>query len=263
MKINILFAVMALLAIWQTSTATLRDPNNPPTGRTGAPSETTCQASGCHSGGSYTGTVSISGVPDTIAPNTTYTVTLTNTSNAVRAGFELTCLDSANVKCGTLTAGTGCSTTTAGGRQYVRQASPKTLSNGSTSWTFTWKSPVTAAGNSATFYFVSLAANGNGKESGDKVLQANKKVVLQQLVATNEPAVAFAGVYATPQNMLHVNLLNAYKGQLTVFDLQGKMVEKTTLEHENQLDMNHLNKGMYLAQVQAEGRSMTKKFMVQ
>jgi hypothetical protein len=123
-------------------------------------------------------------------PNQSYTITLSNTSNAVRAGFQLTCLDAANAYAGTLTNGTGTSigTSNSTGRKYIRQSSPKTLSGGSTSWTFTWKAPASAAENKCTFYFVSLCANGNGNNSGDKVLVANESVVLKAVSAANEPA---------------------------------------------------------------------------
>ena len=129
------FLSLLLLSVWYISTSSRKDPNNPPLARTGAPGETTCGASGCHSGGTFTGTVTISGIPDTISANTSYSVTLTNTSNAVRAGFQLTCLDSLNAKCGSLTNGTGTSTgsQSSTGRQYIRQSAPKALSNGAAS----------------------------------------------------------------------------------------------------------------------------------
>lgn len=265
MKIRILYSILLLSALWQISTASLRDPNNPPTGRTGAPNETTCGASGCHSGGSYTGMVTVSGIPDTIAPNTSYQITLTNTSNAVRAGFELTCLDKSNVKCGALTAGSGTSVATASSRQYVRQSTPKTLSNGSTSWTFTWTSPASASGGAATLYFVSLAANGNGKSSGDNVLIGTKNLIFQQTVATHDvqDSKLVTLFPSAASNVLHINLTDSNSGQLYVFDVQGKMVLQSGLVRENSVEISRLEKGMYIAQVQFDGKVVSKKFMVQ
>lgn len=265
MKIRILYSVFFLLALWQLSTASMRDPNNPPTGRTGAPNETTCAAPGCHSGGAYTGTVSISGVPDTILANTTYQITLTNTSNAVRTGFQLTCLDSSNVKCGTLSNGSGTSVATAIGRQYIRQSSAKTLSNGSASWTFSWKSPAAASGNTAKFYFVSLAANGNGNNNGDNVLIGAKSVVFQQTVATNEtPYAALVNVFPNvADEVLQVRLVQSASGQLVLFDLQGRVVLQSSLAQENRIDISRLEAGMYVAQVQFDGKTVSKRFLVQ
>lgn len=268
MKHKFLLAALLLLAVWQLQTAALRDPNNPPTARTGAPGETTCAASGCHSGGAYTGTVSVSGIPDTIVPNQTYTVTLQHASNASRAGFELTCLDSANTKCGTLTAGSGTSVgnVAGSGRQYVRQSTPKNLSGGSASWSFSWKAPVSASGNKATFYFTSLAANGNGKESGDNVFVGTKIAVFQSnVVATQESAKpAWVKMYPTVvHDVLHLVLTDAQSGTLQVFDRQGRQVLNTILSSNNTLQVNHLPKGLYLVQITAGGRQSTQKLFVE
>lgn len=265
MKIKSLTVAAVLFAAWNMLTGSVRDPNNPPAGRTGAPGETTCAASGCHSGGTYTGTVSISGIPDTITANQSYVITLTHASNAVRAGFELTCLDNANVKCGTLTAGTGTSVATSGGRQYVRQSAPKTLSNGSTSWSFTWKAPASISGNQATFYFASLAANGNGNKTGDNPLLASRAVVLLPTVAAHEPDNAgLAGVYpAVATDVLNVELLHGEKGRLSVFDMQGKVVLQSDLVQINRLDISRLDKGLHIAQITVAGRTVVKKFVVE
>lgn len=256
---------LLLLSGWYFLTSAMRDPSNPPTGRTGAPSESTCAASNCHSGGSFTGEVSISGIPDTVQPGQAYTVTLTNKSNATRAGFELTCLDGADKKCGTLVAGSGCSVATASSRQYIRQSSAKTLSNGSASWSFTWTAPATASGNQATFYFVSLAANGNGSRTGDNVLQANKSVVVYNpAVATHEaPASTWVKLYPTVvSDVLQVRLLETGTGQLQVFDQQGRLAFETALTAVNAIPVQQLPKGLYLARIQTEGKQTTQKFIV-
>lgn len=268
MRHKSLLAVLFLLVVWQLLTAALRDPNNPPTARTGAPGETTCAASGCHSGGAYTGTVTVSGIPDTIVPNQSYTVTLQHASNAARAGFELTCLDSANTKCGALTAGSGTSVgnVAGSGRQYVRQSTPKNLSGGSASWSFNWKAPATASGNKATFYFTSLAANGNGKESGDNVLVGTKIAVFQSnVVATQESAKpAWVKMYPTlVHDALHLDLTDAQTGALQIFDRQGRLVLDTKLSAHNTLEISYLPKGLYLAQITADGRQSTQKLLVE
>ncbi len=269
MKNKSLLVALMMIAGWQLLTSALRDPNNPPVARTGAPGETTCAASGCHSGGSFTGTVAISGVPDTVVPNQSYTVTLTHASNAVRSGFELTCLDGGNVKCGALTAGSGCSTgsNVSSGRQYVRQSTPKNLSGGSTSWTFTWKAPATAFNNAATFYFTSLAANGNGNNSGDNVLIGTKNVVFQtSVVATHESAQpGWLKLYPTVVNMeLHLDLTDATAGTLRLYDQHGRLVLQTALTGSNNIvPVNTVPHGLYLAQITAGGRQSTQKLLVE
>ena len=169
-------ATLCLATLWFSLSSTIKDPSNPPTGNTGAPNETTCAQAGCHNGGTYVGTVAVTGLPDTVVANTTYTITLTNTSNAIRAGFQMVCLDALNAQCGTFTAGTGTSIGLVGSKQYVRQSQVKIMSAGSTSWTYTWKAPATLANSPITFYFVSLAANGDGGTSSDNVLKSSKAV---------------------------------------------------------------------------------------
>lgn len=259
---------MLLFASWFFLTNSMRDPNNPPTGKTGAPGENTCSTqSGCHTGGTYVGTVTISGVPDTVIANQTYTITLTNTSNAVRAGFQLTSWDGANAMSGTLTAGTGVSVGSgAAGKKYARQSSPKTLSGGATSWTFTWKAPATASGNIITFYYVSLCANGNGQKTGDIAIQGNKIVTLMTPSSVSntslEAAVKF---YPTlvQNNSLHIELLEADKGELLVFDLNGKLVLQQALSTINDLNVDGLEKGIFTAQIRVNDKSTTKKFVVE
>ena len=263
MKLTPLHISTLLLGCWFLLT-NHRDPNNPPVARTGAPGETTCGASGCHSGGTFTGTVDITGVPDTITANQSYTITLSNTSNAVRAGFQLTCLDAANAYSGTLTNGTGTSigTSNSTGRKYIRQSSPKTLSGGSTSWTFTWKAPASAAENKCTFYFVSLCANGNGNNSGDKVLVANKSVVLKAVSAANEPAgdtASWIDFRALPVR-LDINLYESSEGYMDIYDLQGRIVQRSQLGAENQISTEWLTPGIYIARIQAGGKVFAGRF---
>ncbi len=213
------------------------------------------------------GIVSITGVPDTIEANETYTITLTNTSNAVRAGFELTCWDGANAMCGTLTAGSGVNIGSGiANKKYARQSSPRTLSNGSTSWTFTWKAPATALGDKATFYFTSLCSNNNGQKTGDNAIQSNKTVVLRTTSAAIEPAKEAAVKFfptLVQNNTLYIELLEAETGQITVFDLSGKMVLQQDLKTVNDLTVNGLAKGIYTAHILAEGKIATKKFVVE
>lgn len=268
MKFKLLPTFSLLLGAWLFLTNAKIDPNNPPTGKTGAPGETTCStSSGCHSGGTFTGTVTISGVPDTVLAGQTYTITLTNTSNAVRAGFQLTAWDDANAMCGTLTAGTGVNIGTgSAGKKYARQSTPKTLSGGSTSWNFTWKAPATASGNKVNFYFVSLCANGNGNKTGDNAIPSTKSVVLQTTSAAQEPSLnAAVKFYPTlvKNNSLHIELLDAAQGKLRVFDLNGRMVMEQALTSVNEVDVNALAKGLYTAQILAAGKSSTQKFVVE
>ncbi|MBP7822022.1 MAG: T9SS type A sorting domain-containing protein [Saprospiraceae bacterium] len=240
-----------------------RDPSNPPTASTGAPGEQTCGKTNCHSGGSYQGTVTITGVPDTIELNTAYTITLKQTSNAVKGGFELTCLDANNTKCGSLGTGSGCNVTGTT-RQYVRQSSAKTLSNGSASWTFQWTSPATISGNEATFYFSSLAANGNGNKSGDNVLLGTKTVVVAPVVNNDEIEATAYKIFPNPvSDVLLIELFDINNATCTLMDSKGSVVLKRDLTNSvNAINIHELANGVYTAFIQDGKKTASKQFVV-
>ncbi len=265
-KNSLLSVCLLIFAAYLFSAA--KDPSNPPSAQTGAPGETTCQQSSCHSGGSFVGMVSIAGIPDTVAPGQSYTITLTHASTAVRAGFEITCLNSSNTACGTFTAGSGSSKTTSNSRQYIRQSSPKTLSGGTTSWSFTWQAPSTLTGNpNITFYFTSLAANGNGNKTGDNVLTGTHPTIWYQEPAVGiEPDVvqeASFVLYPSPANeVLNLNMPQT-QGVLTLYNMLGEAVLTTEVGAHSQLQIGHLPKGMYLAKIEAGGNTVSKKVILE
>lgn len=254
--------LLAVVAVFNSA----YNPSNPPTGRTGGPGELTCQASGCHGGGNFTGTVSISGVPDTVAAGQTYPIILTQASNAEAAGFQLMALDNANMRAGTLQQGSGSNVTTSfNGRQYVRQSFPKDLTGGTVSWTFNWTAPNSAAGNRITFYFSTLAANGNGGNDGDNVLINNRPVTLTPLVSTNDPQNE-ARVSITPtlvSEEVRIELLESATGYLHLFDQQGRLVREQSLSGVSTIPVADLPKGIYIVRVQAEGKLKSERIVVQ
>lgn len=260
-------ATFCFAILWFTLSSNLRDPSNPPTGNTGAPNETTCAQSGCHSGGTFTGTVAISGVPDTVVANTIYTITLTNTSTAARAGFQMVCLDATNTQCGSFTIGTGASIGVVGTKQYIRQSTPKILAAGSISWTFTWKAPATlaAANSPITFYFITLAANGDGGSNGDNILKSSKVVRFKAPSGSKEVDNSIAiKVFPNPtKDVLNIELLDSQNAQLTITDINGKiLLIKDLTEKSSKISIAHLSKGLYNAQIQAGGKTVSKKIVV-
>jgi hypothetical protein len=263
MRLNTFSVITALGIVFTLFTSSMKNPNNPPAGNTGAPGETTCAKSGCHSGGGYTGTVTLTGIPDTALLGQSYPITVHNTSNAVRAGFQMTCLDSINTKCGAISTATGISVTSFNSRQYARQSQPKNLSGGTTSWTFNWTAPATCSGNKATFYFVSLCANGNGQNSGDNVLISMKPIVLTQTSPTTEPlASGDVKVFPTAvSDILNVDLVRDMKGTLFLYSSAGKLVLEKALMTTNTLDVSGLKVGTYVVKIQTAAGAITKKFL--
>ena len=154
----------------------MADPDGAPTGRSGAPGETTCATSGCHSTyalNSGTGKVAISGLPASgYMPGQVIAVTVTMTqASIVRWGFELTALDDQGRAAGTLavtdTARTRLRTGTFGGgqRQYLTHTQ---AGNAVNTWTMRWTAPAQSVGK-VTFYAAGNAANNNGGDTGDYI----------------------------------------------------------------------------------------------
>lgn len=260
-------ATLILLFLGFTLTNGVLYSSDPPVGNTGGPGETTCQQSGCHNGGSYAGSVAISGLPAEVVANTTYSITLTNTSNAVRAGFQLVCLNAANAQCGDLIAGTGTSIEVSGTKQYIRHTPAKSMSGGKASWTFSWKAPATLTNTNKTitFYFASLAANGNAGESGDNVLTATQTTLFKTGVGNKEVSDAIAvKFFPNPtKDFLTVELADYSDAFLTLTDITGQVLLKKNLtEKVSKVDISYLVAGLYNAQIQAGNKSVAKKIVI-
>ncbi len=164
------------------------EPRNPPVANTGAPGESSCMLSGCHSGGSYNGSVSLVGLPDTVEANKIYDFSLVNQSNAVRSGFQLTALDSSLNFAGTLikTTGVNIAKNQGNGRSYARQEFAINFANGQASWNLQWKAPNSISGEEIIFYFTSMCANGDGDKGKDNSLKDSKRVFFKLPVSTKD-----------------------------------------------------------------------------
>jgi|GEM_PF-5684263 len=149
--------------------ATLRS-GNPPTGWTGAGTESTCNL--CHSGASPNSglgvlTFSMDGGTANYTPGNTHTVNVSLTDpTQTRFGFSLTVLDSNDNAVGTLirTDMTNTSLASSNGRQYMGHRNAGSFNT----WQFDWQAPATDVGP-VHFYVSSNAADFNFGTSGDTI----------------------------------------------------------------------------------------------
>lgn len=172
----IVFCTLTICAIWCLySVQIYARSGGPPAGVTGAPGQSTCNQSFCHTGNSIDesgGSLSISNVPANYELNKDYPITVTiSRSGQSRWGFELAVLaDADSMQAGviTLTDETNTQLVTSGGINYIMHTSTGTNrgEDGPSSWSFTWTSPETDIG-SVKFYAAGNAANNNGSTSGD------------------------------------------------------------------------------------------------
>lgn len=149
--------------------------SNPPNGNTGAPGEGLCTS--CHGGGSggLDGSMSISGLPSSLNPNTKYTITVTveNLTTASKGGFQIVSLDQNNNNVGTFSnPGVSSTLQTSSGRTYFEHNPAKSFAGpGTLTYTVDWTSPSVSTGQIVTMYGASILTNGNNSSSGDLLKQ--------------------------------------------------------------------------------------------
>lgn len=236
--------LMLAMFVW------LANNSNPPTGRTGAPFDGSCND--CHSGGSYQGTVEVSGLPGTISPNTTYPLSITMTptgGNPVRGGFQLVVVDGNNANCGNLTNSNAQSGTEFfNGREYLEQRGGKNFGGNPVSWDFTWASPSSVGGNTVKVYMIGNFTNGTGGTGGDNAVSALETY-------------SFAGappVTAIITGITNVSCFGGNTGSATV-DADGGNPPYTYLWNngQNQSTAINLIAGTYTVTVTGSGGSGT------
>ncbi len=141
-----------------------------PTGRTGAPGESTCTS--CHSANAGVGQLKIT-VPATYVPGQTYTIQVQHiTTDISRSiwGFETIPLSATNTMAGSVgNQNTNTRIRTSGTKNYVTHTSAGNFPGqtlGAT-WTFNWTAPATDIGP-VTFYAAGIEGDNSGDESGDE-----------------------------------------------------------------------------------------------
>ncbi|MAE72318.1 MAG: hypothetical protein CME06_17850 [Gemmatimonadetes bacterium] len=149
--------------------------SGPPPGRTGAPGELTCNASGCHN--SFTldsgpGSIVID-APLSYEPDASYGLTITVSETGMqRWGFEITVLDAEDNFVGQLvvTDPTNTQSLTDQGRDYIEHTSAGTQEGTpfGASWGLAWDAPATDVGP-VTFYAAGNATNASHSPAGDQI----------------------------------------------------------------------------------------------
>lgn len=260
---KIIYGIFSLCTLWGLNLSF--HASGPQPGVTGAPGELTCSTTpGCHFGGTYTGTIVIAGVPDTVIANTSYTMTFTsNSATAVKGGFEITCLDKLNNACGDFTAGDGQSKDATTARQYVSHTSPLVFTGGKVSWTFTWKAPATLTTGPITFYGAGNLTNGNGGMSGDNAITGTKKVIFKSTLSPTDDLVSESQISISPNPTSQIITVqfqqNNVNARLSLIDLSGKTVLQQNVTGNTNINVGDLSRGIYFARFTIGDKSFVKK----
>lgn len=261
-----LFLVIAVAILF------LSNNSNPPNGYTGTPPNGQTCAS-CHSGGSNSGNVAITGLPATIIPDQIYPLTVTITrTNATpqKAGFQMTALDGNNAFAGFFNSpSAGTTIQSSSGIFYFEHNPGQNFGAGNVlNFTVNWRAPATDSGP-ITLYAAANLVNNNGNTSGDFVtttvasgtLDASGGAIIPNVSST--PVTCFGGsngtatanptgggggpysyLWSTGSMQQSVNNLSTGTYFVTVMNGMGDMaVGMTTISSPPQLFVNITSSG--------------------
>ncbi len=220
----------------------------------GSPGDNGTTCTQCHTpGANLGGTPILTGVPNDYTAGTAYTLTLSFTgSNASRFGFNITAEDQNNTKVGTWSAGTGSRNRNGGAGDGLTHSS---FTN--STWTFQWTAPATNVGP-VTFHYATIQANNNGNNSGDQMVSGSSQQVLSNRDITNTTF----KVYPTlVEDLINVDLINQESGNAVIYNMNGAPVQEFTLTQQNEIDVNALSAGIYLINVNVDGKTQTERFI--
>lgn len=252
-KITIsLFVVIICLISYRS----ISYPSGPPTGMTNAQGENNC--TNCHTGsvitsGSDWNTISLNSnfTGNGYIPDSTYTIKIAHSQSGISTwGFEATILDASNNKAGTLSGSGRVQKLTSGSREYVLQTSSGTssTSTNATEWSFTWKAPSTNVGPVKVFACV-LAANSNGKESGDQVFAKTFTIKPSSLIPVADASCVDSLTCAGTTITLKGTSAPTITGKTTVWTWSIKgatLVSPSTINSQNPV-VKYVTAGTYWA----------------
>jgi hypothetical protein len=82
----------------------------------------------------------------------------------------------------------------------------------------------------------------------------------KKAAAPTKKTLVFASSRKYP-NMLHVELMKADQGYLSIFTTDGRLMFERNLVSSNVVALDQLNAGTYLARIQTSAGSVVKKFV--
>lgn len=245
-----------------------------PSGRTGAPGETSCTS--CHSGTAQDGTtvnelILNGGGTDYTAGQTT-SMTLTLTDDAAKNGFQLVALHDNNEMAGTftITDNTNTKFVASGGlnRDYVTHTSNGTALN---SWTFDWETPI--EGGNVTFYVATNKTNSSATNAGDLIYLSQHIFTSPDVSGLEEEATneQLDVLYSAQKNAIIADfeISNSSNISFNVVGLNGKSVYFRNAnnfvpgEYSEMLRLpDDISDGIYVTTIFIDNKPISKKILI-
>lgn len=241
-----------------TLTAGIVYTSGSPGGYTGSPGDGNTNCTDCHGGTAINQTGWItSNIPQTgYIAGQTYTITATGTlTAATKAGFEITCEDSQNIKSGTFTITNSTETKLVNGNTAITQkgGSGTTPSNGTKSWTMSWTAPASGSG-SVTFY-AAFNMKTTVRNTYTSTLVVNENTTD---IDSHEDFYDFVTVYPNPTNGILYLKNNKNVNKISVIDIRGKMVMQFSANFEN-INISNLQSGIYSIIITADNKNFVNR----
>lgn len=216
-----------------------------PGGRTGSPTDgSTCGVAGCHGvqGAETTEMISTTIPAQGYEPGMGYEISVSPYKEGItKFGFEMVAEDDNGDKVGTFTDNTEV-TAWINDQRVTHKSTSTSATDGTRTWTVNWTAPAAGTGQ-VTFYAASLAANGNGNNSGDSVLVDSYTVQEQSTANLSEPVALSFKAYPNPF-MDHIALKGVEPGcRYTMHSLSGKKVLDG--EYQGAIKVDQLAGGHY------------------
>lgn len=274
-----IFAVGAFTSMAALFSFGILDPSGK-LGYSNSPGEGNCTS--CHSGAvnSGAGSISISATPDFsngYVPGQVYTVSVTilETGRSL-FGFNMEALDSLNKNAGTLAVLNSAQTRTGttSGRTGITHRTGGGASANMHTFDAKWTAPAAANAHKVTFYSSGMAANGNGKDTGDNVYTTSLSVNPVVNTAIGQAALDVSSWQVAPNPATdRVSLLYSLRAAADVsarlITPEGKIVYSQSLgtiaagNQSYQFSTANLAAGVYHLCLTVDGTTYTKLLSVQ
>ena len=259
--------------------------NVSPSGNTGAPLETTCAKSQCHTGTALqagtnvsfnigVGTATLPLDPNfKYVPGETYAINVTINQSSANYGFQMTILDGQDLKAGdfAITDASNTQTTSSGGRDYMSHKN----ADATNSFDFSWTAPPAPIGP-ITFYCTSNAGNGQNDRFGDVIYRWNTTIdpAGPSTSAFEPKSVESLSIFPTVGDGSRVNVtfdvIEPIEVDLDLCNLYGQQIEnflQTSLssgQHQYSFYPQHdLSPGVYLLILRTPEGQLSQKLVIQ
>jgi hypothetical protein len=236
--------------------------------RTGSPvSSLTCGAAGCHSGGTFSPSITIrvldaqNNAVTTYTPGQTYTIEVNIASTSASGfGFQATALFAGNAMAGSFgNPGAGKQVTTLGTRSYVEHSARAT----SGLFSFPWTAP-TAGGGTVTVYAAGIAANGNGTTSGDSPVNGSLSLTEATGTSIDQNEATSFSLFPNPtSNQINIQAQSQGQERLRIYNSMGQVLLDEILEvNPGQIitrSLDQLPTGIYTLELGKQSQLFVKK----